>query len=272
MSTESEFPPALKTVQRPRRRFAAGRAIMALMLREMSTRYGASPGGYVWAVLEPLGAILMLTLAFSLILRSPPLGTSFVLFYATGFMPFSLYQSMAAVIGGTIIFFKQLLMYPTVTWVDAMIARLILNTVTGLMVAYILFTGILAYENTRALLDIEPILLSLFEAVLLGLSIGSVNCVLFGLFPVWQTVWSILTRPIFLASGIFFIYEDMPPLAQQIVWYNPLMHVTGGMRTGFYPMYTAEYVSHAYVLGFSVILLALGLILLGRFHRDVLNR
>ena len=35
------------------------RAVAALVLREMSTRYGRTPGGYLWAILEPLGMIIM---------------------------------------------------------------------------------------------------------------------------------------------------------------------------------------------------------------------
>ena len=31
------------------RRFRSARAVVALMLREMATTYGRSPGGYVWA-------------------------------------------------------------------------------------------------------------------------------------------------------------------------------------------------------------------------------
>ncbi|MEL6475009.1 MAG: sugar ABC transporter permease, partial [Pseudomonadota bacterium] len=37
--------------KRQRRRFASLRSIIALMLREMATSYGRSPGGYLWAVL-----------------------------------------------------------------------------------------------------------------------------------------------------------------------------------------------------------------------------
>lgn len=50
------------------------RVIAALMLREMSTRYGRTPGGYVWAVAEPLGLIIVLGLAFELIAQAPSLG------------------------------------------------------------------------------------------------------------------------------------------------------------------------------------------------------
>ena len=46
----------------PRRRFASLRAIAALVLREMSTTNGRSPGGYLWAILEPAAGIALLTI------------------------------------------------------------------------------------------------------------------------------------------------------------------------------------------------------------------
>ena len=63
------------------RKFKSARTIMALMLREMTTSYGRSPGGYVWAILEPVGAVAMITLVLSvgLRIRIPSQGTSVVL-------------------------------------------------------------------------------------------------------------------------------------------------------------------------------------------------
>ena len=55
----------------------------------------ARPGGYVWAVLEPLGMIAFLSMAFALVMRSPSLGNSFILFYATAYMPYSLYNKVS---------------------------------------------------------------------------------------------------------------------------------------------------------------------------------
>ena len=63
------------------------RVLFALVVREMSTRFGRSWGGYLWAIVEPVGGILLLTFIFSLALRKPPLGTNFALFYASGMVP-----------------------------------------------------------------------------------------------------------------------------------------------------------------------------------------
>ena len=71
------------------------RVLFALVVREMGTRFGRSWGGYLWAIAEPLGGILLLTIAFSLALRTPPLGTNFALFYATGIIPFFLFSNVS---------------------------------------------------------------------------------------------------------------------------------------------------------------------------------
>lgn len=254
------------------RRLASARTIMALILREMSTRYGRSPGGYLWAILEPLGAIVLLGIGFSLVLRSPSLGNNFLLFYATGFLPFNLYQSLSVLVARSISFSRPLLFYPAVTWMDAILARLILNTLTGLLVTYILLAGILTAIDTQTVIELEKVIEAMALAILVGVSVGTLNCALIGLFQVWDQIWSIVTRPLFLASGVIFLYEDLPQGAQAILYYNPLMHVTGIMRTGFYPMYAPQYTSSLYVVAVSLVLLFLGLVLLGRYHRDILNQ
>ncbi|MEO1188152.1 MAG: ABC transporter permease [Pseudomonadota bacterium] len=257
---------------KPRTRsFGTLRSVSALVLREMATTYGRSPGGYVWAVLEPVGAIAILTLAFSVLLRSPSLGTNFALFYATGYLPFALYAVLSAKIAQAIRFSRPLLAYPSVTYVDAILGRLVLNLLTQIMVFYIVMTGLHVVYDLRTVLDLPAIMLSLAMATALGVGVGVINCFLMSILPVWENIWQIVNRPLFIISGVLFIYEDLPRVAQNILWYNPLVHVTGVMRTGFYPTYDATYVSLSYVFGVSLVLTVLGMVLLGRFHRLILN-
>jgi len=256
----------------PKRRFATARTVLALILREMSTRYGRTPGGYIWGVIEPLAAILFLSVGFSLVMRTPSLGTSFLLFYATGYMPFDLYQSVSRTVAASVNFSKPLLKYPAVTWVDAILARFLLNSLTSILITALLLTSTLIVVDNRTILDFGPIVGAMSLAMMLGLGVGTLNCALFGLFPVWEVAWSIINRPLFLASGIFFLYDTLPALARDILWYNPLVHITGMMRSGFYSTYTAAYVAAIFVLAVSLVAFALGLLLMGRFHRDILNR
>ena len=255
---------------RARRRFATGRAVLALMLREMATTYGRSPGGYLWAVLEPVGGIAILTLIFSMGFNAPALGTNFPIFYATGILPFMLFNSVCNRVSTALLFSKALLAYPSVTFLDALIARFAVNAVTQIMVGYLVFGGILVMYETRTLPDFSLIAQSFALTAALALGIGTLNAYLIARFAVWQVVWSILTRPLFLISGIFFLFHAIPHPVQEFVWFNPLVHVIGIMRAGFYPTYDAGYVSALYIIAVSLISFAAGLLLLRRSHRDLL--
>lgn len=160
-------PPAQAPGTGVHRRFAALRSITALILREMSTRYGRTPGGYAWAILEPLGAILMLSAGFSLVMKTPPLGNSFILFFATGFLPMSLYMAISGMVSRSIRFSRALLNYPAVSWIDAVLARFILNGLTNILVIYILLFSILALTDTGTVLSMDPIIGAISLSLLL---------------------------------------------------------------------------------------------------------
>jgi capsular polysaccharide transport system permease protein len=239
-------------------RLQHARIVLALMLREMGTRFGRSAGGYLWAVAEPLGGIVLLAVAFSLALRSPPIGTSFMLFYATGLVPFYMFNTMSKGVAKAIDANRGLLAYPVVTALDAVFAKALLNFVTVFMIAALLFFGIIQVFDLHVVLDLAHAAAAFALAAALGFGIGTLNCVLFGFFPTWKNVWSVLTRPLLVLSGIFYLYESVPASFQAVLWWNPLIHVIAVMRQGFFGTYVPQFVSYPYVLG-----IALGTFLLG---------
>ena len=269
-SAPASVPASARPSARPRR-FKTVRTVTALVLREMTTTYGRSPGGYVWAVLDPIGGIVMLSVVFSFLINKPALGTNFSLFYATGFLPFMMYTDLAAKIMGAIQFSRPLLAYPGVTWLDAVLGRFILNALTQVAVFCLVCGGIVVLFRTGAILDMVAILNALAMTAALGLGIGTLNCFLGEVFAVWRTVWSILNRPMFIISGVFFLYDAMPRIARDVLWYNPLTHVIAEMRRGFYGTYDPGFVTPLYVYGFALVSLVFGMVFLSRYHRDILN-
>jgi len=255
-----------------RRSFAAGRVILALMLREMATRYVRTPGGYIWAVLEPVGFVALLAVGFSLFARVPPLGTSFVLFYASGFLPFNLYRAIEGDVSRAIEFSRPLLLYPAVTWLDAILARFFLGVITNLMVLFIILGGVIVITRYSGTLDYVMMLQSVMAAAVLGLGIGTLNAFLHGRFPLIQTLWRIINRPLFLLSGVVFTYDSLPSHIQGVFWFNPLIHVTGLMHGGVYPSYQPHYISFIYIYGIALGTLAMGLLFLRGHSRDLISR
>ena len=255
-----------------RRRFASLRAVTALMLREMGTTYGRSPGGYLWAVVEPAAGIALLSVIFSIGFRAPALGISFPMFYATGMLPFLMFSIVVNKVAQSLNFSRPLLAYPTVTFMDALIGRFVLNMLTQLMVAYVVLTSILLLFETRITPDYSVIVQAFALTALLSLGIGTLNAYLMTQLPVWQQAWNIIMRPMFLVSCIFFLFETIPQPYREYLWGNPLVHLVGLMRRGFYGTYDAPYVSVGYVITISLVSLTFGLVFLRRFHRDLLNR
>ena len=241
------------------------------MLREMNATYGRVMGGYLWAILEPVGGIMLLTFAFTLALRAPSLGTNFPLFYASGLLPFIMYSDLSQKIAVSLRFSKQLLFYPAVTFVDALLARLLINGLTQILIYCLVVTGIITVYDVRVILDIPAIALALSMAISLSLGIGTMNCFLLSLYPTWERAWAILNRPLLLISCIFFIFDDIPEPFKSVLWYNPLVHIIGQTRKGIYSFYNGDYVSPAYVFGIALVTLAFGLVMLRKHYKTIIN-
>lgn len=248
------------------------RVVFALVLRDMGTRFGKSSGGYFWAIAEPLGGILMLSLVFGMALRRPPMGESFMMFYASGVITFSMYSTVSGGVSSAINSNKSLLTYPVVTVLDAVLAKFLLNFLTVCVIAAVLFSSIILSLNVPVTLDFGAILLALFLAALLGLGVGSVNCVLIGFFPTWKNIWSVLSRPLYLLSGIFYIYETMPGALKTVLWYNPIVHLIALMRSGFYGFYHPHFISYSYVVAISMITFVIGAYLMRRHTSFLLEK
>lgn len=256
---------------RKRPRFQMTRTVMALMLREMATTYGRSAGGYFWAILEPVLGIALLTTIFSLALRSPSLGTNFALFYASGYLPFAMFNSLSQKIARSVQFSRPFMAYPCVSFMDTLVARLLLNGLTDVVVVAIVVTGIIVGYGLPFWMDLGPMTLAMGLGILLAAGIGTFNCFIMTSFPAYERVWSILTRPLFIISGIFYTFDDLPRLAQEVLWYNPLIHIVGLMRKGLYPIYGGEYISIFYVMSIAVITLFFGLLLLLRHFKRLME-
>lgn len=248
-----------------------GRTVFALMLREMATTYGRSVGGYLWAILDPVLGVALLSVVFSLALRKPPIGDNFALFYATGYLPFAMFNSLSQKIARSVNFSKAFMAYPCVSFIDMLTARLLLNGLTDIIVLLTIVTGIIFIYGLPFWIDIGTLSLALGLGILLAAGIGTLNCFIMTSFPVYERVWSIITRPLFLISGVFFMFSSIPKMAQEVLWYNPLVHIIGMTRKSFYPTYDGEYLSPSYVALIGSITLFFGLLLLVRHFKRLME-
>ncbi|WP_322867753.1 ABC transporter permease [Aquicoccus sp. G2-2] len=219
---------------------------------------------------EPAAALALLTLVFGLAFSAPPLGRDFALFYASGYLPFMFYSDLAQKIGVALRFSRPLLAYPAVSWFDALVARFVLAVLTHAVVIALMLGGLWAISPAPPQPDIPMLISGLLLAAGLGLSLGALNAFLFGMFPVWERLWAILNRPLFILSGVLFLPEAVPDPYGSWLRLNPLVHVIGITRAGIFGGYVPEGASALYVSGLSLAALALALIFLRRHARNIL--
>ena len=234
------------------------RIVAALLIREMSTRFGRKPGGYIWALVDPAAHIMLLTMLFQVVAHVPALGTSFPLFFATGYIGFQFYQAAVNYVSGALSANRALLNYPNVAPIDTVIARIILQIGTTAFVAVLVIGAISHTLTTPIGYNWAAILEAVFAAALLALGAGMTNTVLFLKWPFYESVYGIITRPLMLLSGVFFLPDSVPHPYREVLLVNPIVHIVVLFRKGFYPEYRAEALNIEYLYGFVFLSLLLG--------------
>ena len=253
-------------------RFRTIRTIGALVLREISMSNGRSLLGYTWDILEPVGSILILTLIMGQLFRSPQLGQNFPLFYASGILPYSFFMDTSARLSNAVRFSRPLLSYPGVTIIDTITARFLVAVITKAVVFSVVLTAIVVIYDLSAFFDYSKVISGVLMALMLGLALGTMNCLLFTYIPLYERVFGILTRPLLLFSAVLYLFETVPLPYRNWLWWNPIIHMVGMVRSGLYPTYKADYVSPTYVAILVAVMLPISLFFIRRYWREILER
>jgi capsular polysaccharide transport system permease protein len=228
-------------------------------MREISTRYGRSPGGYVWAFIEPAAYIFIMSSLREAIGGLPPMGDSYILFFATGYLAFMLYSGMSQYLASSISANRNLMSYPTVAPIDAVVGRFLLQALTSAVVSSVIIS--LSYLTSRHSVPIDWGLVAeaTVLAWLLALGIALLNIVLFVKLPIYEKLFAVVSRPLLLLSGVFLIPSDLPHPMSDLLLDNPVTHVVIMFREGFYGEALASGLDAWYLGTCSFVIFFLGL-------------
>jgi capsular polysaccharide transport system permease protein len=244
------------------------RVIYALILRETHNRYGNLKIGYLWALIEPMLFVVILSIVFSYIQQrnSGPMPPT--LFYVTGILPYFLFLHVFTTTMTAVKQNFQLLTFPQVQLIDLVTARAILELASSIIVFSIFVSVISLVELETVSIDYYS---GLFQSVillfLLGFGAGIMVSALIPISPSIQIIATILIRPLFFLSGIFFTVDFMPAEARNIILWNPVLHLIELFRSAFFKEFESASINMEYVTAFTLSLLFLGLLLQRAFRR-----
>lgn len=235
------------------------RVIGALMLRDVQTRFGGRSANYLIAIAWPLSHISILLLIYSFAGRSAPIGQSAPLFFATGLVPFVMFNYPSRQMMLALTMNAPLLNFPIVTTTDVLFSRAILETVTSFAVVMI-FAAILYGLGV----DIMPrypetAVTALCATLFLSISVGIVNSVIQIFVKVWMIGYILVMIISYITSGILFVPEFLPEKIRSVLLWNPLLQAVEWFRTAYFEGYGRQTLDKQYVVITACVLLAGGL-------------
>jgi capsular polysaccharide transport system permease protein len=246
------------------------RVISALVVRSAVTRFGESRLGFVWILIEPAAYIGIFLLIHTAAKAQIPFGDNALLFILAGVFGFRMTRGIARKTEKAIAANQPMLTYPLVRPLDTLIATFLLEATIWLIICAFFMTGLAITLDRDVIVYPAEFAEAMFAILYFAFSFATFNATVGSLVPRYDTFMSMISMPLMLMSGIFFMPAEMPPTFQAILWWNPFMHCVEWFRTSTYLDYNAL-LSKTYLLGVSTGLLTLALILERVFRRKIIG-
>lgn len=198
----------------------------ALLLREVRNRYGAFRFGYVWAVAQPLLFVVIMNQSRHLLggTEAKIFGVSGFYFFVIGILPYFMFQHAYNQSMGTMASMRGLFSYRAVRPMDGIIVRCVIEfTLLGVVMG-LLMLGMSWFGSPTDLENPLAFMAAILLLFVVALGAGLIADVYVTMNEESRRVFSLIERPLFFLSGVFFVAEVVPePLRAWLMW-NPLLH------------------------------------------------
>lgn len=236
-----------------------GRVVGALMLRDVQTRFGAKSANYIVAILWPLGHIVILLLIYSITGRAAPVGNSAPRFFATGLIPFVMFNYSSRMLMLSVMMNRPLLGLPVVKLSDIILSRAILESITSFIVIAIFCFILYGLDIDIVPEDPQVAVTAMFFTLVMSLGLGIINSALVILMPFWIFGYVLMVIVFYITSGIVFDPEQVPERFQYVLSWNPLLQSVTWFRSAYYPGLGEHILDRQYLIVFGLVAFGLGL-------------
>lgn len=236
-------------------------------------RMSIGRAGLFWTFFEPFAQV-----AIFILIRVAVMGYdgktssyNFAIFMAVGFIAFNMFKHILTASSGAFRANKGLFAYKQVKPIDTIIARILVEMfITGIIILLFLFIGFLLQydlkpENLLMLVAGYLWLVIFSFSVGLVVGIGNTFYVSIGKFV------SIFSFILLLFSAVFYPLESLPPEAQIILLYNPLVHFMEMLHASYIYELSDRYVDYLYMLKWTVTPLFIGMWLYVRLEKRIIS-
>jgi capsular polysaccharide transport system permease protein len=237
------------------------RIMWALLMRELSTRYGRDDIGFLWVIAEPLLFASAVSVLWSY-LRTPfENGIRIVPFVITGYLPLILVRQTVNFSVSAVKVNSNLLYHRQITPLHLFISRFLIEFL-GVSTAFVVISSVLIFMN---LMDVPKNFLVMLSGWLLlawlAFGMALIMGALAEIFDFVERIVQIITYVYIPLSGAFIMAATLAPAVRRTILLLPFIHCTEMIRSGWFGEFITVYYNPPYVAEWAAGFTLLGLIL-----------
>lgn len=245
------------------------RVVVALLLREILTRFGRHNIGFLWLFVEPMLFTLGITALWTATQAVHGSDLPIVAFAVTGYSTVLLWRNMPNRCIGSVQPNLSLMFHRQIKVIDIFAARILLEAGGATMsftVLIVIFSSIGWLELPE---DVLKVALAWAMTAWFGASLAITLGALSEKSEVVDKLWHPSAYLLFPLSGAAFMVDALPRTAQQVVLWLPMVHGVELLREGFFGSQFRAHYDLGYMALCCTALTLIGLALTRQVSREV---
>ncbi|WP_347302385.1 ABC transporter permease [Croceibacterium sp. TMG7-5b_MA50] len=245
------------------------RVIHALMIRELTTRFGRENIGFLWIMVEPLLFAGLVSLVWRIMIGPEEHGLEIAAFVISGYLPLTLFRHCvgrsAAVFqaNGSLVYHRQ------VKILDFMVVRLLIELLGGMMAYLFIAIVLVPFDQFPLPENMGLLILGWMLYFLVTASICLIIAPLSEMSEVLEKFLPVTTYIMIPFSGTFTMASFLTPSIREALMWSPFVHCMEMMREGIWGDEVRTYYDTLFPIVFAMILLPFGLVLCRRVRRTM---
>lgn len=237
------------------------RVIKALMLRELTTRFGRENIGFLWVMVEPLLFAGLIALLWRATKGPFEAGVDIVAFVLSGYIPLVLFRSTVNRAVSSFTANSSLMYHRQIKILDIIIVRFLIEFIGHMMAYFFIVIALISFDAFPTPFDLGFLLLGWLYFSIFSFSIALVVAPLSEMSEAIEKIIPVANYMMIPFSGAFFLVGSLAPGFAKAVLYSPPVHAMEMMRFGIFgPSIDPQY-NLIYPIGFCLPCIALGLML-----------
>ncbi len=249
--------------------------ITMFVKRDFVAKFKQTILGPLWFIIQPLLTTLMFVVVFGNIAGIPTDGIPKVLFYMTGIVGWNYFSTCLNDTSQT--FIKNASIFGKVYFPRlAMPISIVISNLVSFAIQFVFLLGFLIYFiiiGTDVMPGVEVLLIPFLVLIIAGLGLGF-GIIISSLTTKYRDLVHLVTFGVTLwmyATPVIYPLSEIPEKYKPFVMANPMTPIVETFKTALLGVGTVDYLSLLYSLAFTVVLLAVGILIFNKVERTFMD-